>query len=241
MVDTSTLLTLNDAVGDVNGTKQDAEAALDEVASLLGGVSGSDGWSLVDEAWSYASASTVTVPTDAADRFRVNDIIKFDNGGSTKYFIIQEITSATVLTLSGAGDYTVANSAITNIYLSRQGNPYGFPYETRDFFYSTSEIKTAKRWIDGSPVYRKTVSFGALPNATAKTVAHSIGVAFLLVEPPRFVAVPASGSGGIHVPYTDEANAVDIELIVGLNNVDVRTESNYSSYNGYCHLEYIKT
>ena len=40
--------------------------------------------------------------------------------------------------------------------------------------YSTSEVLTAERWINGKPVYRKVVSMGALPNTTTKSIAHGI-------------------------------------------------------------------
>ena len=36
--------------------------------------------------------------------------------------------------------------------------------------YSTNEVKTGGKWIDGKPIYRKVVDFGALPNASEKTV-----------------------------------------------------------------------
>lgn len=40
--------------------------------------------------------------------------------------------------------------------------------------FSTSEVATNKLWIDGKTIYRKVISFGALPNATTKNVAHGI-------------------------------------------------------------------
>lgn len=39
--------------------------------------------------------------------------------------------------------------------------------------YSTSE-QPIGTWVDGKTIYRKTVAFGSLPNATLKTVAHGI-------------------------------------------------------------------
>ena len=40
--------------------------------------------------------------------------------------------------------------------------------------YSANEVKTGGKWIDGKPIYRKVVNFGALPNATTKKVAHGV-------------------------------------------------------------------
>ena len=40
--------------------------------------------------------------------------------------------------------------------------------------YFTTEIDTGAKWIDGKPIYRKVIDFGALPNNTSKAVAHNI-------------------------------------------------------------------
>lgn len=40
--------------------------------------------------------------------------------------------------------------------------------------YSTTEVKTDKVWIDGKPIYRKTVNTGALPSAGGKVINHNI-------------------------------------------------------------------
>lgn len=40
--------------------------------------------------------------------------------------------------------------------------------------YSTDEVKTNKVWIDGKPIYRKTVNTGALPTLGGKIINHNI-------------------------------------------------------------------
>ena len=40
--------------------------------------------------------------------------------------------------------------------------------------YSTTEVDTGFKWIDGKTIYKKTVSTGALPNNSTKTVSHGI-------------------------------------------------------------------
>ena len=40
--------------------------------------------------------------------------------------------------------------------------------------YSTTEVDTKTKWIDGKTIYKKTINFGALPNNTDKSVSHSI-------------------------------------------------------------------
>lgn len=84
-----------------------------------------DGWILVSDTWTYASATTVTVPSDATTKYSVGDKVKFSNG-STKYFYITAV-AATTITLNGGSDYTVANSAITSVYFSKAETPLSFP------------------------------------------------------------------------------------------------------------------
>lgn len=84
------------------------------------------GWVAVSSAWSYASATTVTVPTDATTIYSKGMKVRFKQGGGYKYYIITAV-AATTLTLNGGSDYTVANSAITEIYYSEADAPLDFP------------------------------------------------------------------------------------------------------------------
>jgi len=84
-----------------------------------------DGWIAVTDTWTYASSTTVTVPSDATAKYSVGDKVRFTNSG-TKYFYITAVSS-TVLTLNGGSDYTVANAAITVPYYSKAETPVGFP------------------------------------------------------------------------------------------------------------------
>lgn len=83
-----------------------------------------DGWILVSDSWTYASASTITVPSDATTKYDVGDKIKLSNG-STKYFNITAV-AATTLTVIGVSGEVVANSAITSVYYSKAETPHGF-------------------------------------------------------------------------------------------------------------------
>ena len=94
--------------------------------SNVGSMGINDGWMPVSESWSYASATTITVPSGAASRFQVGDKVKCTNNSTTKYFYIRAVASTT-LTVTGGSDYTVHDSAITSIYVSRAESPLGFP------------------------------------------------------------------------------------------------------------------
>jgi len=95
-----------------------------------------DGWISANETWTYASATTITVPSGAASKYAKGDKIKLTQT-TVKYFYIIKVED-TVLTVTGGSDYTVANAAISANYYSHQENPLGFPA----FFNFTSTLAT---------------------------------------------------------------------------------------------------
>ncbi len=84
------------------------------------------GWNSAGETWTYASSTTITVPSDATTKYSPGDKIRLKQGGSYKYFYIIGVTS-TVLTVTGGSDYSVANSTITDNDYSKVETPVGFP------------------------------------------------------------------------------------------------------------------
>ena len=84
-----------------------------------------DGWTPVNEAWTYASATTITVPTDATTKYAVGDRIKLTQT-TVKYFVIVGVASTT-LTITGGTSYTLVNAAISANYYSHSASPVGFP------------------------------------------------------------------------------------------------------------------
>jgi len=86
-----------------------------------------DGWISANETWTYASATTITVPSGAAAKYAKGDKIRLKQGAGYKYFYVIGIAD-TVLTVTGGSDYTVATpTAITDNYYSHQTSPIGFP------------------------------------------------------------------------------------------------------------------
>ena len=77
--------------------------------------------------WSYASATTVTVGTDATEYYNIGDKVRFkQNAGTYVYFVIISV-AATTIGLYGGSDYSVANQDITDIEISKSASPLGFP------------------------------------------------------------------------------------------------------------------
>lgn len=93
-------------------------------ASELGA---SDGWFAVADTWTYASSTTITVPTGAASIYSVGMKIKITQT-TAKYFYISAVADTT-LTVNGAGLYTVADAAISSPYFSPAATPLNFPMD----------------------------------------------------------------------------------------------------------------
>jgi len=85
-----------------------------------------DGWISANETWTYASATTITVPSGAASKYAKGDKIKLTQSGTVKYFYIISVAD-TVLTITGGSDYTLVSATISANYYSHAGSPIGFP------------------------------------------------------------------------------------------------------------------
>lgn len=133
------------------------------------------GWSEISEAWTYASASTITIPSGGASRYKAGVKIRFKQGGSYKYYVGRTIAD-TLITVIVNTDYTVANSAITDIAISYFDRPDGFP--TRFTFTCSLTASTT------SPTNITT---------TASYVVYSYGIKCFIAS--ICAASPTNGSG----------------------------------------------
>lgn len=180
-----------------------SNADFEDVADLIDnlGTETSNGWIEVDESWAYASSSTVTVSTDATTRFQVGDKIKFDNS-TTKYFYIKTVASTT-LTLNAGSVYTVANSAISNIYLSRADRAFGFP---ASFTFAGSP--TGFSADPASAVYNFSIENGhCIINVYQGNAGTSNANTFTLTSP--FTAATVSGmTWGVPTWYTADNSTI---------------------------------
>lgn len=114
---------------------------------------------------------------------------------------------------------------------------YGEPPVILD--YSTDEVDTGTRWIDGKAIYKKTIDFGALPNATSKSVAHGISNLSLVVA---ISGVGHASSGqNIPLPNASSSSSFSVEVNANATNVTISCGTDRSGYSGYVTLYYIKT
>lgn len=107
--------------------------------------------------------------------------------------------------------------------------------------YSTEEHLTGRKWSDGRPTYEKTINFGALPNATSKSVQTGIQNLRTFVKVSG-ISYPGDRSVFRPLPYPH----VNQNAVIGINltatTLSVFTSMDYSSHtNTYVTLEYTKT
>lgn len=94
--------------------------------------------------WTYASATTITIPSADTSNVTIGTKIWITQTTS-KFFSVVGI-SGTTITVTGGSDYTVANAAITAPYYSNAETPAGFP----DWFNRTPTISSATGTITTS-------------------------------------------------------------------------------------------
>ena len=107
--------------------------------------------------------------------------------------------------------------------------------------YFTTEQKTGGKWIDGKPIYRKTVEIGNLPNNTVKQIANVLSNVDNIVE---IRGVAKSSTLGIVLPYIDISGGVTYLANIYISSkthLQVNTNYNFSSYTGFAVIYYTKT
>lgn len=125
-------------------------------------------------------------------------------------------------------------NAITIAYTKTTDSPIAIGSDTD---YSTTE-KIVGTWIDGKPLYQKTIDCGALPNTAIKTVAHSISGWSKTVN---VYGYSTNGSNCIPVQYNSAGNA-DISVYTDATYIGIKTMSDVSSYSEtYITIQYTKT
>ena len=104
--------------------------------------------------------------------------------------------------------------------------------------YSTEEVKTGGKWIDGRPIYKKTIDCGALPNNTIKSVAHNITDLDLVT---KCYGGARHDIYRILLPNAGNVSSSTIEVYVNDTDIVIHANSDRSKYNGYVTIEYTKT
>ena len=107
--------------------------------------------------------------------------------------------------------------------------------------YSTSE-KMIGQWIDGKPLYQKTISIGNLPDNTIKNVAHNISNLGDVIDIKGF----ASNAGKTYYAPLPQVqpNIFENQIKIGVTPTDIEISTGSSvfvAYTGYAIIQYTKT
>lgn len=135
-------------------------------------------WNGGSGTWTYASATTFTVPAADAACMAVGTKIWLTQTTS-KYFYVTGV-SGTTITVNGGSDYTVANAAITAPYFSNAETPVGFP-----------------QWFNYTPTFANTT----LGNGTVTGRFQMSGKAVHFRANFALGSTSAVGAGGITVSF----------------------------------------
>lgn len=165
-----------------------------------------------------------------------------ENIGNEVYVGIEEPNSEEAMIWIEPDDFAGMGTEVVN---SLEGNETtmapsvaAIKKEYKKNKYSTDEVIIGE-WIDGKPIYRRTYNFGALPNATSKTIPHN------LTNIDKFINIYGfsydSGKTTLPLPFVHNSGG-DIQLNCDGLNICVVTKTNRSSFTVcYITIEYTKT
>lgn len=109
--------------------------------------------------------------------------------------------------------------------------------QQQEELYSTSEIRIGT-WVDGKPLYRTVVNFGALPNSSAKNAVFATTDKNIT----KIYGIARSSTNNLPLPFVvQDAPTNSIGINCGNGNIWVQTGSDRSSYSAYIIIEYTKT
>lgn len=107
--------------------------------------------------------------------------------------------------------------------------------------YSTSEINTGAKWVDGSAIYKKTINTGTLPNNTFKRVAHNISNLYRVIRIEGY-AYSSSNSRCQAIPMVSSGGGGQVSVSVEPTEMELVSDSDRSAYTeSYVTLYYTKS
>ena len=113
-------------------------------------------------------------------------------------------------------------------------------YTVQGFEDYSEEEKVIGRWIDGRPLYQKTVDCGLLPNNTQKQVTCEIENLKQIVSLSG-IANHINRKEYKHLPYVHNYTTYNILTEYRENYILINTTYDFSNYNGHVTIRYTKT
>lgn len=108
--------------------------------------------------------------------------------------------------------------------------------------YSTNEVNTGAKWIDGKTIYKKTVDTGALTNATSKQIPHGITNLSKVIKIEGYTLNPTSSQNLPLCYSTSNALNNNIGVFVEGANIEMRIGADRTAFTeSYVTLYYTKS
>lgn len=197
-------------------------------AAADGAINGADlakGWIGVPHTWTYASANTINVPAGATSLYQKGWGVRWKQGGAYKYAYLTTVASA-LLTVNGGSDYTVANSAITDIAVTpNPSRAFGFP----------TEFNWTVSWINftiGSAA--QVAKFTLLPDRVRGYLKTTLAADSSMGTTPRFSVPVTMASGVSFADHIGRATFYDADaglLYLAMPHVFTNTEIRLHAFN----------
>jgi len=107
--------------------------------------------------------------------------------------------------------------------------------------YSTSEVNTGFKWIDGNYIYKKTVLCSPLPDTGTKTFAHGASVNIVL-DIWGWMFTTSTNAYQQQLPLTRPVQTTNaVGIYADSTNITIEAASNRSASSAYITLCYTKT
>ena len=156
-------------------------------------------------------------------------------------FTAGEVITLQAAYLAGAGNECRIEYSAGSIepFMSYEMVEAYVPVISGDSVYSTTERNTGRTWIDGKPIYRKTIDFGLLPSSSSKDVAHGITTLEKVIQ---LYGISDNGTYQIPIPHTNTAGLnFSYSTFVDQTNVNITTGgATHTAYYAYITIEYTK-
>lgn len=107
--------------------------------------------------------------------------------------------------------------------------------------YSTEEVNTGTKWIDGKAVYKKTFDLGTLPNNGQESKTNVLSGIDKIVR-IEGMAINSAGSC-MSLPYADYySSSIHVIAVTVYAKKDIEVRSNYNAteFSGYATIYYTK-
>ena len=163
------------------------------------------------------------------------DYIKKGFGLGVGLFLGITTSALMALTVSGIIHTFLPGQAVSSSQINQNFASLKSAIENLEPRYSADETLTQKVWTDGSPIYRKVISLGNLPNNSINNIAHGIGSISAITS-----LLLIGQQGASFTPFPASGNGAELDYSINQTNVVIRSNNDFTTYTGILIIEYVK-